>query len=131
MGITVAASIILNIILIPRLQAIGASITVLISSILMIILGLIQVPKIITYRPKIILKVFGKALLASALMMFFIIYLKNYLNIFIIVPPAAIIYFVILYYLKAFRKEDLISLYRSFMKKTGDDSIIGDPEGLK
>ena len=131
MGITVAASIILNIILIPRFQAVGASITVLISSILMIILGLIQVPKIITYRPKIILKVFGKALLASALMMFFIIYLKNYLNIFIIVPPAAIIYFVILYYLKAFRKEDLISLYRSFMKKTGDDSIIGDPEGLK
>ncbi|MDO8668110.1 MAG: flippase [bacterium] len=130
MAVTVAASIILNLILIPRFQAVGASITVLVSSILMLILGLIQVPKIIAYRPKKILLVFSKALLASALMMILIVYLKNYLNIFIIVPLAAVIYFILLYYLKAFRKEDLASLYRSLMKKSVNESIAADSEAL-
>lgn len=130
MALTVAASLVLNLILIPKFQAVGASLTVLISSLLMLILGLIQVPKIITYRPVIILKVFGKTLLASGLMVIFIVYLENYLNIFIIVPISAIIYFISLYYLKAFKKEDLISLCRSFIKKTADDAMAADLEGL-
>jgi len=117
MAVTVAASVILNIILIPKFQAVGASLTVLITSILMLGLGLIQVPKIITYRPKIILKVFLKALLASAVMMILILYLKNYLNIFIIVPISALVYFVLLYFLKAFKKEDIHSLYQSFLNR--------------
>lgn len=130
MAVTVAASVILNLILIPKFQAVGASLTVLISSILMLALGLIQVPKIIAYRPKKIFKIFLKAVLASALMLIFIVYLKNYLNLFIIMPLAAIIYFISLYYLKAFRKEDLISLYHSFIKKPADNSIVSGPEGL-
>src|SRR3989338_738371 len=75
MALTVAVSVILNLILIPKFQAVGASITVLATSIFMLILGLIQVPKIITYHPGRILKVFGKSLAASALMVIFIIYL--------------------------------------------------------
>lgn len=130
MAITVAFSIILNLLLIPKFQAVGASLAVLISSILMLALGLIQVSKIIAYQPKKIFNVLGKSLLASVLLMIFIVYSKNYLNIFIIAPSSAIIYFIILYYLKAFKKEDLASLYRSFIKRPKSDPITPNPEGL-
>ncbi len=123
MGITVVASVILNIILIPRFQAVGASITVLISSLLMLILGLIQVPKIISYRPGRILKVFGKSAMASLVMMVLIIFLKNHLNIFLIIPITGIVYFILLFYLRAFKKEDLASIMQSFLKKTGNSGI--------
>ncbi|OGF31986.1 hypothetical protein A3H09_03645, partial [Candidatus Falkowbacteria bacterium RIFCSPLOWO2_12_FULL_45_13] len=123
MAVTVATSVILNLILIPKFQAVGASLTVLATSVLMLVLGLIQVPKIIVYRPRKILKVFIKALAASAIMMMVVIYLKNYLNIFIIVPISAIIYFILLYCLKAFKPEDILSIYRSFIKKQKADDI--------
>jgi O-antigen/teichoic acid export membrane protein len=127
MGLTVLFSLILNIILIPKFQAVGASLTVLASSIFSLTLMLSQVPKIIVYRPKRTLKVFGKSLLASALMMLIIICLKNYLSIFIIVPLAGIIYFAFLLLLKGFSREDIFSIYKSFIKKT--DSEI-DPENI-
>lgn len=123
MGLTVAASVILNIILIPKFQAVGASITVLASSIFMLILGLIQVPKIISYRAGKILSILGKSLLASAAMLILIIYLKHYINIFYIVPLSAILYFALLYLFKGFNKADIISVCQSFGKKTENSDI--------
>lgn len=128
MGLTVGASIILNLILIPKWQAVGASITVVATSILLLILGLIQVPKIIAYQPKKILKVLGKSLTASLVMMILIIYLKYYLSVFIIVPLAGSLYFAILFFLKGFKKEDVISIYQSFIKRP--NSNISTTENL-
>lgn len=128
MGLTVGASIILNLILIPKWQAVGASITVVATSILLLILGLIQVPKIIAYQPKRILKVLGKSLMASLVMMILIIYLKYYLSVFIIVPLAGSLYFAILFFLKGFKKEDVISIYQSFIKRP--NSNISTTENL-
>lgn len=128
MGLTVGASIILNLILIPKWQAVGASITVVATSILLLILGLIQVPKIIAYQPKRILKVLGKSLTASLVMMILIIYLKYYLSVFIIVPLAGSLYFAILFFLKGFKKEDVISIYQSFIKRP--NSNISTTENL-
>lgn len=123
MGITVAASVILNLLLIPKFQAVGASITVLITSILMLLLGIIQVPKIISYNFKKIFLMLFKTLLASALMLGLIIALKPYLNIFAIVILAAISYFAVLYILKGFSKADVLSIYQSFRKKGSNSDI--------
>lgn len=128
MGITVLAGIILNIILIPKFQAVGASVTVLLTSILMLILGLIQVPKIIAYRPKKILSVFFKSLFASLIMMILIIVLKNNLNFFIIVPISAIFYFIILFIFRAFKKEDVESILQSFRKNRLKEETLNDAE---
>jgi len=126
MGLTVLASVILNLILIPKFQAVGASLAVLLSSIFMLVLGLIQVPKIIEYRAKKILAVLGKSLLASALMIILIIYLKNYLNIILIVPLAGALYFAVLFFLKGFSREDLTSVYQSFNKKSIHENLTID-----
>jgi len=116
MALVMVASVILNFLLIPRLQAVGASLTVLVTSALMFVLGLIQVKKIISYRLRENLKVFGKVILASVLMGVFIAVTKVYLNIFIITISGALIYFVFLFLLGGFKKEDFFSIYQSFKR---------------
>lgn len=118
MGIVTVACILLNIILIPKFQAIGASITVLITNFLMFILGIYWVPKIIKYNPLLIMKTFLKSLIACCVMALLLLYLKSCINIFIVVIFGGIIYFIILFLLKGFRKEDIISVYNSFIKKS-------------
>ncbi|MEK7203017.1 MAG: flippase, partial [Patescibacteria group bacterium] len=65
MGVVTAVSVVLNIFLIPRLQAVGASITVLTTNFLLLILGIYWIPKIINYRPSVILKILGKSVLST------------------------------------------------------------------
>ena len=84
MGIVMIASLILNLILIPRFQAIGASITVLATNALMTFLGIIWVKKIIPYRLRKNMAVFLKALLAASVMGLAAFWGGQYLNIFII-----------------------------------------------
>ncbi len=120
MGITVLASIILNILLIPKWQAVGASLTVAITSCLTFFLGLIWVPKIIKYRPKIITLIFIKSVIASLIMSLVIFYLKSLLNVFLVVTIAGLIYFILLFIFKAFRKEDIVSIFHSFLKKNAE-----------
>jgi O-antigen/teichoic acid export membrane protein len=128
MGLTVLLSIILNIILIPKFQAVGASITVLLSNAFMLVLGLIQVPKIIKFRPGKILIIFFKTAASCLIMAIFILYFKKHLNIFLLVPPAAFLYFIILFYLKAFSKEDVLSVYKSFFKLESNEKIAEELE---
>ncbi len=116
MGIVMIASLILNLILIPRFQAIGASITVLATNALMTFLGIIWVKKIIPYRLRKNMAVFLKALLAASVMGLAAFWGGQYLNIFIITILGGIIYFVLLFLFKAFKKADLASIIKSFKR---------------
>lgn len=116
MGIALILSIILNLILIPKFQAVGASITVLITNFVMFMLGIYTVPKIATINFNKIYPVLLKALTSAAIMATLVYYLKNYLNIFIVVFLAATLYFSLLFIFGAFKKEDVMSVYRSFKK---------------
>lgn len=118
MGAVLLFSIALNLILIPKFQAIGATITVLATNALMFALGIYWVPKIIDFKLKKICLIFAKVLLSAALMMILILFMKNFLNIFIIIIIGAVVYFFILFCLKGFKKEDLLSIYQSLLKKT-------------
>ncbi|MFA6514210.1 MAG: flippase [Patescibacteria group bacterium] len=113
MGIVTIVSIVLNIILIPNFQAIGASITVLITNILMFILGIVLVKKIINYRVLKNLMVLFKSLVAASLMGVIIFLGKAYFNIFILIPLGGVLYFYLLYLLGGFKKEDIASVFKS------------------
>lgn len=123
MGITLAASVAMNLILIPFFQknynngALGASITVVATNFLMFIFGMYQVPKIIKYRPMKIISVFLKTAASVFVMALLILFLKQTLNIFIIIPLAGIFYFLVLFLLGGFKKEDIASIWQSFIKK--------------
>lgn len=116
MAIIVVASILMNLLLIPRWQAIGASVTVLATSFLMFILGMREVKKIIAYQAKKNLLIFSKVLLSSLIMGVIIFFGRGYLNIFLITIIGGVIYFALLFLLKGFRRADLLSVYASFKK---------------
>jgi O-antigen/teichoic acid export membrane protein len=116
MGIVTAASIILNILLIPHYRALGASLTVFISSCLGFILMLLEVPKIIRCDYNKVGKVFFKALPASIIIAGLTVYLKNFLNIFLVAAVSGIIYFALMFWWQAFKREDVVSILKSFRK---------------
>lgn len=116
MGAVMIVSIILNLLLIPRFQAVGASLTMLLTNGLMFILGIFWVKKIIPYQAAKNLKIFFKVLLASLVMGMIILWGKVYLNVFVATLIGASIYFTMLLALGGFKKADLISIIQSFKR---------------
>lgn len=110
------ASVLLNLLLIPKFQAIGASLVVLLTNFLMFILGMFNSREIIGSWRKNIFLVFFKSLLASLFMSVFIYYFRGSLNIFIITALSIPIYFISLFALKGFRRDDLLSIKKSFLR---------------
>ncbi|MCU0680338.1 MAG: flippase [Planctomycetes bacterium] len=110
-------SVIMNVILIPHYQALGASITALVSSFFIFILGMYWSSKLINYSFKKNLKILLKALGASLAMVLVILPLKNSLNFFLVSAIGALAYFLILFLFKGIRREDVFSIIRSFRKK--------------
>lgn len=116
MAIVTAASIVMNLLLIPSLQAVGASITVLVTNSLMFILGIFWVKKVIVYHSRKNRLVLGKVFLASAVMGLIIAAGKAYLNVFVVTIFGGAIYFAFLYALGGFKKADILSVYQSFKR---------------
>lgn len=117
MGIVLLFSVVLNLILIPRFGAAGASLTALLTNILMFCLGIYWVPKIISYRHLKVLKIFLKSIISAGLMGWAVWYLKSGLNIFADVFIGALVYFIILFLLGGFKKEDILSIWQSFARR--------------
>ena len=116
MAAITVTSVGLNFVLIPKLQAIGASITVLITNALMFILGIIETKKIINYRPKKNLVTLSKTLWAAAIMGMIVFYGKNYMPVIVATVAGALLYFIFLYLVGGFKKEDIKSICASFKR---------------
>lgn len=113
-SIVAATSVLLNLFLIPRAGALGASIAVLITNGLMFILGVLEINKIIKYNFKKNLIILGKSLLAAAVMALIVYSGKDWLSL-----PGAIIlggavYFSALYLVGGFSRADILSVKQSF-----------------
>lgn len=67
-AVTLAINIVLNFILIPKYNFIGASVASIISTVILFSLGLRQVGKIISYQKILLLKVFGKVIASTTIM---------------------------------------------------------------
>jgi len=116
MIIVTIVSALLNLMLIPKYQAIGASFTVLATNILMFILCLRLVPGIVDYNKRKIVVVTGKVLSAALLMGLLSYLLKGFTNMAVDVAISGLAYFVFLYILKVYTKADLLSITKSFKK---------------
>ncbi len=114
MAIVTASSILLNLILIPLYQALGASITVLITNCLLLVLGLRATRKIIKYSVIDSFSILFKSLISAILMALLIYVLNIYIPLFIVIVISALFYFLLLFLLKAYRKEDISSILQSF-----------------
>ncbi len=82
----------------------------------MFVLMMMQVPKIIVFKPRKVLLVFFKAFISVAVMVVVALYLKSMLNIFLVIIISGIVYFLFLFLFGGFKKEDIISVWNAFAK---------------
>ncbi|MFH1597687.1 MAG: flippase [Patescibacteria group bacterium] len=120
MGITMAFNIVLNFILIPRYDYIGASYSALISAFLLLALGLPWVSKIIDYNKKYIIKKFLITLVSALLMGGFVYLVKPYINILLVIPAAMVVYVIFLFILRGLKRQDITGLVRSVLRRNED-----------
>lgn len=116
MIITAIASVILNIILIPIYGVMGAVATAILSTALLFSLNWFKALKVIDTKVTKIYLTFAKTLVASLLMGVAILWLNQWLNIFLVVVIAMFVYFCCLLVLGGIKKEDIFSVMKSFKK---------------
>jgi O-antigen/teichoic acid export membrane protein len=117
MAITLFASVILNIILISRYGALGASLTLALTSLILFSLNMRAAGEIITEKKFVLLLTAAKVTVAAVVMGVIIHILKDKLYIFLNIILGAFVYFAALYLLKGFRKEDVFSILASFKSR--------------
>ncbi|HAM88533.1 MAG: hypothetical protein US83_C0014G0022 [Candidatus Falkowbacteria bacterium GW2011_GWC2_38_22] len=112
-AIVLACSVVLNFVLIPKFQSVGASITVLVTNILMFMLGIFEAPKIINFNAGKIFIIFLKVLTAGSLMGIFVYFLKNTLPILIVIPGGAIVFAICSIAIGAIKIADIKSVLKT------------------
>lgn len=118
MGIVLTISILLNLILIPKFQAVGASITVLVANSLMTALGIYWILETIAFNYGKILIAFTKIILAALCMAILVFYLKQSINVFIVIIAGGVAYTGLLFLFKAITIRDAKDMYNLFFHKT-------------
>ncbi len=117
MAITAVASAVLNIILIPRLGVLGACLTTVISSFLMLVLGWLVVPRITPLHWSTIAPMIVRILAAGALMAILVMLVKDYLHPILTIVIAAVIYPLFLFAFKVVSKNEILSFIHSARRK--------------
>ncbi len=117
MVIVSVVSIVMNLILIPRFFAVGAAVTVLLTNILMVLLGLIQSRKIVACDTKKISIAFFKIFLSSLVIGVLAAYLKEQINVFLAIVICVFIYPVLILLLGVIKKDEVLHIKNSFLRK--------------
>jgi len=117
MTITAFFSATLNIILIPRYGAMGACITTVISSILMLTLGLLVVPRITTLRLKHTIIMIAKIAGAGIVMTVFALLVKYHLHPIVTIISSVFVYALAIVAFRAITKEEMGGLKKIFTKQ--------------
>lgn len=112
--IVAVVSALLNIWLIPQLGVIGACLTSVLTSFLMIVLGFLVVPTIITVRLKILSLMLLRIVGAGIIMGCIVYQVKSSFHPVITIALGGIMYILALYLFKGFSKEDIKSIRASF-----------------
>jgi O-antigen/teichoic acid export membrane protein len=117
MIIITVISVGLNFLLIPHYRAVGASITVLVTSFIMTILGFYSARNIVKIDSPKMMITLGKIVFAATLMGVAAFFLKTKFNIAIVVPFSALIYLALILSLGAIKREEIGHVLKSMLKK--------------
>jgi O-antigen/teichoic acid export membrane protein len=117
MIVTMVINVILNAILIPHYNVVGAAIAGLSSFTFMLIAGLFFSKRIVSYSLKNVIINSLRVITAGALMAVVAVFLKPYLHFSLIVPLGALLYFSVLYAIGGYGLKDISSLKKLLLKK--------------
>ncbi|MCX6792944.1 MAG: flippase [Candidatus Falkowbacteria bacterium] len=123
MTITAIVSAVLNLVLIPRYGVLGACITTLVTSILMLVLGWVVIPQITKLHWRAILWSLFKILAAGLTMLLVVELIKSHLNPFITIAIAGLVYVVAVYVFRAVTRDDIKGFILSIKGKDGEELI--------
>ena len=113
-------NVILNLILIPKMSLIGASIATVITEMSLLFIYYYYASKYLYTLP--IPKIIYKPIIAVLFMSGFVLYFRD-ANIFLVVPIAAFIYFSVLFLIKGFTKNDIEMFRQIIVKKSMQKSF--------
>lgn len=116
MIIVAVLSVLINLLLIPKLGVMGAVTTAVISTALLFTLNWLTALQIIAQAPRQIYRTLAKTIFSSLLMALAVYLLMPHLNIFIVVLVGAIVYFIVMFAIGAVKTSDLQSIIKSFKK---------------
>ena len=116
-GLTVAFNVIVNLILIPRFNHIGASIAALSSALFLFIVAYYQTQKIVKYNKKKILSWFLRGFTASLVMALSIYFLKPFINFILLIPLGVLIYIVLILLLKIVKYSEMKTLIKTIIRR--------------
>jgi O-antigen/teichoic acid export membrane protein len=116
MGIVAAFSFISNLILIPIWGYNGSAVANLLSYLLLFILGIIAVEQVTNYDKILLIKSFGKALLACVVMFLAVFLLKDFFHFIIVIPIGALIYLFFAYIFGLFSIKSIKDFAGEFIK---------------
>jgi len=118
-GIAVIINIILNLILIPKYTYTGAAIASTISSLIILVLGLITADQVIKFNKKYLIVNFLKTFLSAVIMGVVIYYLIDKMHFAFLIILGIIVYFILLFLIRGFKKSDVRDLLISLKLKRG------------
>ncbi len=117
MGAAMVLNIISNLILIPKLSYIGASISMIISSVFLVISKMYYGHKRIKFNFLKILDGIFKSFIAGIIMLLAVIYLKPRINFYLVILSGAVIYAVALFLFGGIKKKDFIMILQAMKNK--------------
>lgn len=115
--LAMVVNIVLNFILIPGYQAVGAAIASLISTLFLFILGWQAIRGIVKLDYRYIIRTSLKTLLAGAIMVIVIVISKSYLYWLLASIIGLVVYILLQFILGTVTKRDVRQLYSSFIKR--------------
>jgi len=118
MGIALLVNIVLNSILISQYTYVGAAIAAVVSSVVLVVLGLPHVYQIVQFNIQALLWRFVKTLVASVVMAGSVLWLQPYLSLLGLVGIGIVIYGLVLYLLRGISWSECQQLYRSLLSRT-------------
>jgi len=116
MGIALLVNVIMNWFLIPEYTYVGAAISMLVSAILLVLLGLPHTTRIIKFPWRNIGVGLGKSAAAAAVMGLFVYSFHETINLALVIALGAVLYILLLFLFRAIRPSDLKSLKLSFKR---------------
>lgn len=118
LAVAVVVNISLNVFLQPQLKVEGAAIAVVATYLVLFTLGFIQVGRVISIPGRDLLRTFGQAVLAAAIMAVPIWLLHRTFSPYFLVLPGGMLYIAALLLLGAIRRDDFRLLLRVFSRRT-------------
>lgn len=117
MGIALVVNIVLNAILIPKYTFNGAAVAALVSSIVLVMLGIPWVYKIAQFRIGFLMQKMFLVSVAAASMAFILFFVQNNYHLLILIPLGAIIYTAMLFAVGAITHAELQKIKQSLVRR--------------